>query len=454
MGPEKKPKKPVDIYIRVSQVRGRQGDSFQSPTQQEKRCRAQLKADGLKAGKVFTDLDQSGAKASRPAFDQALARIAAGESGGVVVHDLSRFGRNTRNVLDGIDFIESHGAVFVSCAEKLDTATATGRFVMTLFAALREMEREQSKERWQVAKAGAKARGVHIGVARAGYKRNRNGELVEVPKHMEAVRAAFALRSRGASWQEVANSLTGAVPTWHGRKVWTRQAAQALISNHAYRGTIPAWQWDKAQPKKNGKRSPRGEGYVLGQGLVRCKHCGMGLVKTVSHGASMLRCGSSGTGHAAISYDKAADYIVSVAFSHLGPMLKSRAGGDGAALRQAVESAREEYNAAVEMLGVEMLPPESRQAHALEQAEAAQAEFEAQADAPLGLADLLTPVGAREEFEKLSVSEQRRVLRQIIERVVLAPGRGHVGERVVVEFVDGSRWPGEWSEAQVPALAR
>src|SRR6266571_6551041 len=96
MSPQRKPTKPVDIYVRVSQVRGREGESFQSPKQQEERCRAQLKADGLKAGEVFIDLDQSGAKASRPAFDKAMARIESGRSSGIIVYDLSRFGRSTR----------------------------------------------------------------------------------------------------------------------------------------------------------------------------------------------------------------------------------------------------------------------------------------------------------------------------------------------------------------------
>jgi hypothetical protein len=147
LSPDKKPTKPVDIYVRVSRVGGREGVSFQSPEQQEERCRAQLKADGLQVGEIFIDLDESGAKVSRPAFDKAMARIESGESGGVIVYDLSRFGRNTRHVLDGgVDFIESHDAAFITCAEKFDTSTATGRFVLTLFAALRELEREQSRE--------------------------------------------------------------------------------------------------------------------------------------------------------------------------------------------------------------------------------------------------------------------------------------------------------------------
>ena len=457
MSPDKKPTKPVDVYVRVSRVGGREGVSFQSPEQQEERCRAQLKADGLQVGEVFIDLDESGAKASRPAFDKAIARVESGESGGVIVYDLSRFGRNTRHVLDGVDFVESHKAVFISCAEKFDTSTATGRFVLTLFAALREMEREQAKERWEVSKANARARGVHIGAARAGYIRQEDGTLAEHPEYIEAVKQAFALRARGGSWKETADVLTAAsIPTSKSKgaaRPWTRQATRNVIQNRAYReDPIPAWQWEKAQPKKGEPRS-RGEGHVLGQGLVRCDVCGAAMHKS-SNGAryQILRCDTPGGGHPTISYEVASDYILSLAFSHVGPRLKRTPGGDETereALRLAVEEAEAGFEQAEELLGVAP-PADSKPAVALADAKAALGEFESAADAPLGLGDFLTPIGVRAKFEKLPVTEQRRVLRSIINKVVISKGRrGDPGGRIEVEFADGSSWPAEQGEIPV-----
>jgi DNA invertase Pin-like site-specific DNA recombinase len=459
LSPDKKLTKPVDIYVRVSRVGGREGVSFQSPEQQEERCRAQLKADGLQVGEIFIDLDESGAKVSRPAFDKAMARIESGESGGVIVYDLSRFGRNTRHVLDGVDFIESHDAAFITCAEKFDTSTATGRFVLTLFAALRELEREQSRERWEVSKAKARARGVHIGAARAGYVRQADGTLAEHPDYIGTIKQAFSLRARGGSWKETADLLTAAcVPTSKSKgtaKPWTRQATRNVIENRAYRkdegGPIPVWQWEKAQPKK-GEARVRGEGHVLGQGLVRCSVCSAGMHKS-SNGQryQFLRCDTGGGGHPTISYETARDFIVSLAFSHVGPMLKREPGGDEAereTLRLAVEEAQAEFERAKEFLGVTP-PQDSKQAMALTDTEAALAEFEARANAPLGLSDFLTPVGVRQEFEKLPIPEQRRILQQIVKQVVLSPGRGKPGDRIVVEFVDGSRWPAEPVEIAV-----
>ena len=410
-----------------------------------------MKADKLKAGLVFTDLDQSGAKASRPQFDEMMARIEKGESGGVIVHDLSRFGRSTRNVLDGIDAIEAKGAVFISCDEKLDTATSMGRFVLTVLAALRQLELDQSRDRWAVSKAGARERGIHIGAARAGYVRTAEGHLKEHPEFMPIVKQVFALRAQGGAWSEVVALLTdGGVPTSKSKglpAVWSRQGARAMVRTRAYRtdegGPIPNWQWEKAQPAE-GEPRVRGEGFALGGGLVRCATCGGGMHRS-SNGArvQLLRCDTPGKGHATMKYNVAEHYIVSLAFSHIGMVSKREPGGDPEKreeLENAVEEARFEFGAAEKMLG--MVPPaESVPATALRLAEDALQEFEAESAKPIGVYDLLTPVGQHEEFDKLPIPERRRLLRKIISRVVLAPGRGKPGDRLVVEFTDGERWP-------------
>jgi hypothetical protein len=190
-----------------------------------------------------------------------------------------------------------------------------------------------------------------------------------------------------------------------------------------------------------GEARVRGEGHVLGQGLVRCSVCGAGMHKS-SNGQRLqvLRCDTPGKGHPTMSFEVARDYILSLAFSHLGWMIKHDPEAEDAereALETAVEEACAEFEAAEEMLGVQP-PPNSKQAVALRDAEAARDEFTSEADRPVGLGDVLSPVGVRQEFEKLPVPEQRRVLRQ-----TLSPGRGNPGARLVVEFTDGERWPAE-----------
>jgi Recombinase len=343
---------------------------------------------------------------------------------------------------------------------EFDTSTATGELVLRIMLSLASFELRRISEQWEDSKVKARERGVHIGGPRAGYVRDEDGKLVEVPEYLDAVKAAFALRARGGSWRETAEILTEAgVPTSKSKGrgvVWSRQATRNVIQNEAYiENPIAAWQWRKAQPKA-GEARVRGEGHVLGQGLVRCSVCGAGMHKS-SNGQRyvVLRCDTAGSGHPTISFETARDYILSLAFSHVGPRLKKDPEADETErerLALEVEAAQAAWDSAREMLGVDP-PADSTPAVALREAQVALGEFEDEAGRPIGLGDLLTPVGVRQEFEKLPIPEQRRLLREIVSRVTLKPGRGNVGERLEVEFVDGSYWPAsaapDWTPLKV-----
>src|SRR5215217_3562852 len=100
---------PLDIYVRVSDVRGRAGDSFISPKDQEERCRALAASRGYKVGEVLTDLDVSGGKMKRPELDNAIARIEQGVSAGVIVAKLDRFARTLVGGLQTLEQINNLG---------------------------------------------------------------------------------------------------------------------------------------------------------------------------------------------------------------------------------------------------------------------------------------------------------------------------------------------------------
>jgi DNA invertase Pin-like site-specific DNA recombinase len=240
MSPDTKPTKPVDIYIRVSRTGGRdvQADGG-TADEQEKDCRSQLAHDGLVAGEVFVDLDESGGKTSRPQFDVAMQRVRDGVSGGIVARNLRRFGRTTTGVIQGIQEVEAHGGVFISKEEKIDTSTPMGRYFLTILAALGQMELEERTEGFRKARANAVDRGIHVSArVPAGYV--RNGERVLVPsQHAPTILRAFELRADGATWQAVAAILTEAgVPKSRETDgaVWTAQAVAQTLENRVYLG--------------------------------------------------------------------------------------------------------------------------------------------------------------------------------------------------------------------------
>src|SRR5437588_6528057 len=109
----KKITRPLDIYVRVSDVRGRAGDSFISPKDQEARCRALAEARGYAVGEVFYDHDVSGGKMTRPELDKAIARIEDGTSAGFIVARLDRFARTLLGGLQTLEQISTLGGVVI-----------------------------------------------------------------------------------------------------------------------------------------------------------------------------------------------------------------------------------------------------------------------------------------------------------------------------------------------------
>jgi site-specific DNA recombinase len=251
MSPKKKPKLPIDIYVRVSRTNGRDVEAEgMTASEQEARCRAQLEAHGLTAGQVFTDLDQSGGKASRPAFDLMKERIAEGKSGGVIVWKLSRFGRRTRQVLKDVAWVEECGAAFVCVNPPIDTSTPTGRFILTIFAALDELELDELTEEWARRNATNIGNGVHLGPTPAGYTREvigekrpgepRYGKLTPDPEMAALVVRAFELRAQGESYGEIAKFLreSGLRNAKGESDTWSRPGVTKLLENPTYLGQV------------------------------------------------------------------------------------------------------------------------------------------------------------------------------------------------------------------------
>ena len=87
----------------------------------------------------------------------------------LIVESISRFARNTRDLLSLVAKLQEMDVAFVSLKENIDTQTAQGRFMLTIFAACAELEREQILERQAEGIALAKAQGKYKGRAPVKY---------------------------------------------------------------------------------------------------------------------------------------------------------------------------------------------------------------------------------------------------------------------------------------------
>ncbi len=110
--------------------------------------------------KIFID-KASGKDAKRPALKEMLSYIREGDV--VFCSDISRISRNTKDLLEIVERINKKNAEFVSLRENIDTRTDTGKFMLTVFGAMAELERKNILERQREGIEIAKAEGRYKG---------------------------------------------------------------------------------------------------------------------------------------------------------------------------------------------------------------------------------------------------------------------------------------------------
>lgn len=112
------------------------------------RQQADLFTAGVRRDDLYIDRGVSGARASRPEFDRALAALIDGDT--LVITTLDRLGRSTQNMLAFAEELRARGAglrVLNLGGGDVDTATPMGSMLFTIMAALAQMEHEIKRER-------------------------------------------------------------------------------------------------------------------------------------------------------------------------------------------------------------------------------------------------------------------------------------------------------------------
>lgn len=81
----------------------------------------------------------------------------------VIVESISRFARNTKDLLNLIEDLSAKDVTFISKKEAIDTTTPSGKFMLTVFGAVAELEREyilqRQREGIEIAKKQGKYKG-------------------------------------------------------------------------------------------------------------------------------------------------------------------------------------------------------------------------------------------------------------------------------------------------------
>ncbi len=118
-------------YIRVSSV-------------DQNTDRQEVALKELKVDKIFTE-KLSGKNTNRPELHRMLDYVREGDV--LYIESISRLARSTKDLLSLVQTLQDKHVDLVSLKENIDTTTPQGRFILTIFGALSELERENILQR-------------------------------------------------------------------------------------------------------------------------------------------------------------------------------------------------------------------------------------------------------------------------------------------------------------------
>lgn len=148
----------IYFYIRVS-------------TKEQNTVRQEIKAQqhSIPVENVYIEKASGKNVTDRPVLTNLMATLKVGDK--LIVDSISRFARNTKDLLELVEVLNTKGVTFVSLKENIDTTTPTGMFMITVFGAVAQLERDYLKER--------QAEGIVVAKEEGKYKGRK---AIEYPK--------------------------------------------------------------------------------------------------------------------------------------------------------------------------------------------------------------------------------------------------------------------------------
>ncbi len=122
--------------------------------------RQEIALSDLGIEKIFIE-KISGKNTERPQLKKMLEYVRDGDT--LYIESISRLARSTRDLLSIVQQLQDKKVDLVSLKENIDTTTPQGRFILTIFGALSELERESTLQRQREGIVAAQLKGKKFG---------------------------------------------------------------------------------------------------------------------------------------------------------------------------------------------------------------------------------------------------------------------------------------------------
>ncbi len=183
---------------------------------------------------IYADKGLSGTSVNhRTEFQRMIADAKAGKLNYILVKSISRFSRNTVDLLQYVRDLKKIGVYVYFEKERIDTGKTDSEFMVSIFGAAAQEEIISLSNNMKVGRRMRFAQGEQQWTHIYGYR--RGWEIV--PEEADVIRRIYDMYLSGSNLPAICNALSTdriAVPTGEGR--WTASTVAGIIKNEKYKG--------------------------------------------------------------------------------------------------------------------------------------------------------------------------------------------------------------------------
>ena len=429
--------------VRVSRLAG---EDPVSPSEQRQRIEAECERDGIQLLDVIEEKDVSGGTPleKRAGLRRAIERVEAHEADVIVVAFFDRLVRSLPVQHEIVERVEqAGGAILAVDVGEVRADTASRWLNSTMLGMVAEYHRRSTAERTVEGKRRAVARGVApFPNLPPGLRRGKN-ETIEIdgPK-ARVVAEAVRMRAGGETIAVIREYLrkNGIRRSYHGtqallgsRMLIGELHFGELVNQDAFDKIIDVETWQRAQRVKVPRgRRPRSERLLARLGVLRCGTCGARMVVGTSQGRwSFYRCPPIGDCPKRMSISaEVAENTVVEAVKELLAGIEGRASIESGVEEAAEELARRQEALDKALRAFAGLEEEQAARERLQELGSARDEARDRHDELVAASAPAISVRVG-DWDLLTLEERRALIRAVVDRAVVGPGRG--SERITVE---------------------
>lgn len=190
---------------------------------------------------AYIDIASSRTGSSRKEFIRLLQDCKSGDVEIILTKSISRFGRDTVEILDSLNQLKAHGVRVIFEQEGLDTANTDNNLMISIIESIAQAENESRSDniKWGIKQRAAQGTSKLYNRKCYGYFNDENGNLVIDEREAKTVRMIFNLYLHGKSVLGIVKELERlGIKSPTGKDTWPKRTIDVMLSNEKYMGNV------------------------------------------------------------------------------------------------------------------------------------------------------------------------------------------------------------------------